>query len=65
MIKGHDMSDNDQMVYDRIRNTLTISEQELFARVMKHTSYCVAGIGQLVVEALRRREKLGLLPDHD
>ena len=63
MNKGYDMFDNDQAVFDTIRSTLTNSEQALFDRVMQREAYCIGSIGQLVAEALRRREKLDLLPD--
>lgn len=58
------MTDNDQMIYDAIRATLTDTEQALFDRVMHGEAYRIGSIGQLVAEALRRREKLDLLPDH-
>ena len=58
------MTDNDKLIFDTIRGTLTDTEQALFDRVMQREAYCIGSIGQLVAEALRRREKLDLLPDH-
>jgi hypothetical protein len=58
------MTDNDKLIFDTIRGTLTDNERVLFDRVMQREAYCRGSIGQLVAEALRRREKLDLLPDH-
>jgi len=58
------MTDNDKLIFDTIRGTLTDNEMVLFDRVMQREAYCIGSIGQLVAEALRRREKLDLLPDH-
>ena len=64
MMKETNMSDNDQMIYDVIRATLTDKERALFDRVMHGEAYRIGSIGQLVAEALRCLEKFDLLPDH-
>lgn len=51
--------ENDQLVINIIYHTLTDSEQKLFNRVMNDQEYKIGMLGQLVSEALRRREKLG------
>lgn len=63
-MKETNMTDNKQVVFDTIRATLTDNERVLFDRVMHGAAYRIGSIGQLVAEALRRREKLDLLPDH-
>jgi len=51
--------ENDQLVINIIYHTLTDSEQKLFNRVMNDQEYKIGMLGQLVSEALRRREKIG------
>jgi hypothetical protein len=50
---------NDKLVLDTIFHTLTFQEQALFNKVMENEQHKIGSLGQLVSEALRRREKLG------
>lgn len=50
---------NDKLILDTIFHTLTFKEQELFNKVMENSEHKIGMLGQLVSEALRRREKFG------
>ena len=52
--------DADKLVLDTVYHTLTKKEQALFDLVMSNETHKIGLLGQLVSEALRRREKLGL-----
>ena len=52
--------DADKLVLDTVYHTLTKKEQALFDLVMSNETHKIGLLGQLVSEALRRREKLGI-----